>query len=171
MLCPHIDACQLVFVEGLKNDSCHLSITLSITCAVLSATRSPISRASLKSSFTQTRVSHAAQSLLALLSSSHVSGVGTLWISLRRKLFPQDEQRIHLPPTLTLPSTLLPHAWPADVSLEEAWLTCQIRLAREAPAVRAAPRQGARPLDFPMANSSSRASHCQGQEHLSPIRA
>lgn len=100
-------------VKQLRNAFCHLSITLFITCSFLSVTSTPIFTASLKSYFTQTSVSLVAESFLVVLHSSHVSGVGTLWISLRRKLFPQDEQRIHLPPTLTLTSTLLQHAWRA----------------------------------------------------------
>lgn len=66
---------------------------------------------------------------LPVLHSSHKSGVGTLCMSLRRKLFLSDEPRIHLPPTLTLPALSFNRLGQLT-SLEEAWRACQLRLVR-----------------------------------------
>lgn len=56
-------------------------VTVSITCSVFSTTIIPISTAGLKACFTPTSVGLVAEPDLAVLHSSHLSGVNILWMS------------------------------------------------------------------------------------------
>ena len=97
----HTEASQVMF-KGWPRKACHLPITVSITYSTLSTTIIHISTSNFKSHFTQTSVSLVAESCLAVLHSSRISGVNTFSMNLK-VVFIKDPPRSYS----NIPGTLL----------------------------------------------------------------